>query len=223
MKHIKAVIFFVIIVAVVYVFRFSPFAQEITIESIRQFLLSFGFFTWILFILIYAIGAVISIPGTILTFVGAILFGAWLGTLLNVIGATIGATLAFLVARYLAHDYIDGLFKYENIKQKLNEHGFKIIFILRLLPFVPYFALNYVAGLSRIRLKDFILASFLGMIPGTFIYTYLFATVGEQILTEGFSLQAILVPEVFIAIGLFILLMTSTIFIKKYYGKKVLK
>ncbi len=88
---IKFIIFLVLIAAVVYIFRYSPLSSRLTVENIKNFVESFGFFSFLAFVFVYALGTVVSIPGVIITFIGAVLFGTFLGMLLNVVGATIGA------------------------------------------------------------------------------------------------------------------------------------
>lgn len=129
----------------------------------------------ILFILIYAIGTVFFLPGSVLTLAGGALFGPWFGTFYNLTGATIGATLAFLVARYLASDWVEmkteGRLK--QLKQGVENEGWRFIAFVRLVPLFPFNLLNYALGLTRIKLSHYILASYLCMLPGGFAYTWL--------------------------------------------------
>lgn len=169
----------------------------------------------LVFISIYAIGTLISVPGTVLTFAGAVLYGPWLGTIVNVIGATIGASLAFFAASYLGRDFIERLMqgKLESFQKRTEKDGFKAILLLRLVPLFPFVGINYAAGLTRIHFKDYFLATLIGIIPGGFVYTYLFATLGDKILTSGFHIKDLMVPEVLIALGLFAALIAiSTIY-----------
>jgi uncharacterized membrane protein YdjX (TVP38/TMEM64 family) len=129
----------------------------------------------LLFILIYAAGTVVFLPGSVLTLAGGALFGPVLGTLYNLIGATIGSTLAFLIARYLASDWVERKAggRLKRLKEGVEQEGWRFVAFVRLVPLFPYNLLNYALGLTRLRLSHYIIASFLFMLPGAFAYTYL--------------------------------------------------
>jgi uncharacterized membrane protein YdjX (TVP38/TMEM64 family) len=190
---------------------------DITSFFNREVINSFGALAPIIYILIYTIATTIFVPGTILTLIGALLFGTWLGTLYTVIGATCGATAAFFVARFGGRDFIAKLLKGKFIKfdEGIEHNGFNINLIFRLIPIFPFNALNFAFGLTKIKVRDYIGSTFLGIIPGTFIYTYLFATVGEKIITEGFSWSTIATRDVLLPVALFILLIIVSLIFKK--------
>ncbi len=96
------------------------------------------------------------------------------GTAYNVLASNLGATLAFLMARYFGRDFVSRLMKgrVEAFDEKVAGHGFKFIFTLRLIPLIPFNGLNLGSGFSKIKYRDYLIGSFLGMLPGTFIYTY---------------------------------------------------
>ena len=96
------------------------------------------------------------------------------GTVYNVLASNLGATLAFLMARYFGRDFVSRLMKgrIESFDEKVAKHGFRFILTLRLIPLIPFNGLNLGSGLSRIKYRDYLLGSVLGMLPGTFIYTY---------------------------------------------------
>ena len=126
----------------------------------------------IAYLAIYTIGCVFFFPNTILLIVGALAFGPWLGTLYVNLGANLGAAAAFGVGRWVARDTADGLMPEwaRRLSQRLDSGGFKTIFALRLVPFCPYNALNYAAGLSRMRFRDYMLGGALGMTPVLFLW-----------------------------------------------------
>ena len=129
----------------------------------------------LLFMAVYAVGAVLFLPGSVLTLAGGALFGPVLGTLYNLTGATIGATLAFLVARYLASDWVAEKTG-GRLKQLINGvegEGWRFVAFVRLVPLFPFNLLNYALGLTRIRLSHYILATWVCMLPGAIAYTYL--------------------------------------------------
>ena len=129
----------------------------------------------ILFMLIYALGAVFFLPGSALTLAGGALFGPVWGTLYNLTGATIGATLAFLIARYLASDWVEqktgGHLK--QLKQGVEGEGWRFVAFVRLVPLFPFNLLNYALGLTRIKLSHYLIATYVCMLPGALAYTYL--------------------------------------------------
>ncbi|TLD41955.1 MAG: putative DedA family protein [Candidatus Jettenia ecosi] len=101
-------------------------------------------------------------------------FGVVWGTMYNFIAANLGATFAFFMARYLGRDFVSKLVrgKVGKYEKKIAGQGFRFIFTLRLIPIIPFNGLNISAGLSGIKYRDYLLGSALGMIPGTFLYTY---------------------------------------------------
>lgn len=135
-----------------------------------------GAWAAIAYIGLYMIAAVAWVPGSILTLAAGALFGLGWGTLYTVIGATVGASLAFLVGRYVARSAIERRLgdspKLRAVDDAVAREGAKIVFLLRLSPVFPYNALNYALGLTRVRFRDYVPASALGMIPGTFMYVY---------------------------------------------------
>lgn len=129
----------------------------------------------LVFIAIYALGAVLFAPGSVLTLAGGALFGPVWGTLYNLVGATIGATLAFLVARYLAQDWVSRKAggKLKQLLDGVDAEGWKFVAFTRLVPVFPFNLLNYALGLTRIRLAHYVAATFVFMLPGAIAYTYL--------------------------------------------------
>jgi uncharacterized membrane protein YdjX (TVP38/TMEM64 family) len=146
--------------------------QASTLEGVLR---GFGPFAPLLFVLCYSLATVLFAPGLILTVAGGAFFGPAWGTLWNLLGATIGATLAFLVARYLASDWVAARAG-QRLKRLINgveEEGWHFVAFVRLVPLFPFTVVNYAFGLTRIRLTEYVIASFVCMIPGTFAYTYL--------------------------------------------------
>ncbi len=128
--------------------------------------------------LVYVAGTVLLIPGTLLTAGSGFLYGLVGGVLVVSPASTLGATIAFLLsrsfAREWAHRRISRYRQFEAIDRAVEKHGFKIVFLLRLEPmFISFVLLNYALGLTRVRLRDYVLASWLGMLPATLLYVYL--------------------------------------------------
>ena len=185
-------------------------------ENITNYLDGFGILAPLIFIFIYIIATIVFLPGLILTMLAGILFGPVFGTIYSIIGATIGATLAFLIARYLAIEKIEKLIegkKLDYIRKSVENEGWKFVAYTRLVPLFPFNLLNYSYGLTNIKLKDYIWASFIFMLPGTFAYVYLGFT-GTEILNNGENL----IRTVLILIAIF-----ATIIYIPYYLKKVSK
>jgi len=140
----------------------------------------------LLFMLIYAIGTVFFLPGSVLTLLGGALFGPFWGTLYNLTAATVGAMLSFLVARYLASDWV-ALKTGGKMKQLINgveNEGWRFVAFTRLVPLFPFNLLNYALGLTRISFTQYSLATYICMLPGAIAYTYL-GYIGREAATGG--------------------------------------
>jgi uncharacterized membrane protein YdjX (TVP38/TMEM64 family) len=125
------------------------------------------------FIAIYILQTALSLPGaTVLTLASGALFGSVTGTVYVNIGATTGAVLAFLAARYLFHDAVQNKLgtRLEKINSELEKAGFNYLLSLRLVPIFPFFLINLASGLTKIPLRAFFLATMIGIIPGSFVY-----------------------------------------------------
>ncbi len=160
----------------------------------------------LLFMLIYALAAVLFLPGSVLTLAGGALFGPVLGTLYNLTGATLGATLAFLIARYLASDWVAEKTG-GRVKQLINGvegEGWRFVAFVRLVPLFPFNLLNYALGLTRLRLLHYIIATYLFMLPGAIAYTYLgyagreAVAGGEGMIQKGLLALALLAVVAFL-------------------------
>ena len=129
----------------------------------------------IAFIAAYAVACVAFVPASLLTLAAGALFGVVRGTIFVLIGATLGALGAFLVARYLARDWVAARVakdpRFAAIDAAIAEQGRRVVFLLRLSPVIPFNVLNYALGLTKVRVADFVIAS-AGMIPGTLLYVY---------------------------------------------------
>jgi uncharacterized membrane protein YdjX (TVP38/TMEM64 family) len=142
-------------------------------DALAEYYERHRFITVTAFVMVYIIQTALSLPGaTVLTLTAGAVFGAFTGTAFVNIGATIGATLAFLVARYLFRDVIQNKFgaRTSKINSELETRGFNYLLFLRLVPLFPFFLINLGAGLTRIPLRTFILGTMVGIIPGSFVY-----------------------------------------------------
>jgi uncharacterized membrane protein YdjX (TVP38/TMEM64 family)/rhodanese-related sulfurtransferase len=127
------------------------------------------------FIAVYAIAAVLFLPGSVLTLAGGALFGPLWGTLYSLTGAALGATLAFLVARHLASDWVATKSggRLRKLMDGVEAEGWRFVAFVRLVPLFPFNLSNYALGLTRIRLAHYVAATYAFMLPGGFAYTYL--------------------------------------------------
>lgn len=142
----------------------------------------------VVFILGYATATVAFIPGSLLTLAAGAIFGLAEGTAYVFVGATLGACLAFLVARYVARGAvekrIEGKEKFAAIDQAVGREGRKIVFLMRLSPIFPFNLLNYALGLTKVRFVDYAIAC-VGMLPGTFLYVYYGKLLGDVAAVAG--------------------------------------
>lgn len=124
---------------------------------------------------LFALGTVLFIPGALVGLAGGALFGPVWGTMLNLAGATLGATAAFLVARFIAADWVRGKAggRLERLIKGVEREGWRFVAFTRLVPLIPFNLLNYALGLTRIPMIAYILASLICMVPGALAYTWL--------------------------------------------------
>jgi uncharacterized membrane protein YdjX (TVP38/TMEM64 family) len=145
------------------------------VPRFAQWVEGLGVWGPIVFILGYAVAAVAFIPGSLLTLAAGAIFGLAKGTVYTLIGATLGACAAFLVARYGARGAIErriaGNAKFAAIDKAVGREGFKIVALLRLSPIFPFNLLNYALGLTKVRFWQYAAAS-VAMLPGTLLYVY---------------------------------------------------
>ncbi len=136
----------------------------------------------VVFVLGYTVATVAFIPGSLLTLAGGAIFGLAEGTALVFAGASLGATAAFLASRYMVRGAIERRVaaepRFAAIDRAVGREGFKIVLLLRLTPVVPFVLLNYALGLTRVKLRDYVLA-FSGMLPATLLYVYYGKVVGD--------------------------------------------
>jgi uncharacterized membrane protein YdjX (TVP38/TMEM64 family) len=168
----------------------------------------------ILFILVYILQTAFSLPGaTIMTLAGGFLFGSLWATLYVNIGATAGATLAFLAARYLFHEWVERKFgdRLGPIQEGFAKNAFSYLLTLRLIPLFPFFLVNLLSGLTRVRVSTYVAATAVGIIPGSFVYTF----AGRQLGTIN-TLSELASPRLILAFSLLGLLILVPVFYRKF-------
>ena len=207
----KKSLFLICIIAIMAIFYYFNLFSFSNVDQIKEFVLGYGYFAPIVFILLFAIVPLTLFPDAILAIAGGLIFGLYEGTLYIIIGALCGATLSFYIARYYG-SWIREKLKGENflnIDKAVKKNGFLIILLLRLVPLVPFDIISYSAGFSSIRYKDFILASGLGIIPGVLVY----ANIGAQSLNFGSN-------EFYISISLLVALVVVSMMFKNNLKRK---
>jgi uncharacterized membrane protein YdjX (TVP38/TMEM64 family) len=213
-KQKKQILLLILLFAAIIALRYSPLGKALTFDNLKQhrdILITlvqdhYGL-SVMLFIGVYILAAAFSIPGAvILTLGGGFLFGTPAATVYVNIGATAGASLAFLSARYLLGERLQE--KYQNQLDKFNaeitKNGARYLLSLRFIPVFPFFLINFLSGLTKIPLKTFVWTTSLGIIPGTAVYAF----AGRQIGTIN-ALSEILSKKVIIA---FVILALFAIF-----------
>jgi uncharacterized membrane protein YdjX (TVP38/TMEM64 family) len=160
----------------------NTFNPQSILRDALQWIDSLGTVGAIAFIALYIIATVAFLPGTILTLGAGVVFGVVWGSLYVFIGATLGATAAFIVGRYLARNWVNskisGNKKFAAIDQAVSREGLKIVLLTRLSPMFPFILLNYAFGITGVSLKDYFIGS-IGMIPGTIMYVYIGSLAGN--------------------------------------------
>ena len=172
----------------------------------------------ILYVALYILQTGFSLPGgALMTLTGGFLFGSVLGTIFVNIGATTGATLAFLAARYVLRDWVERKFgkRIEPIQAGFAQNAFSYLLTLRLIPAFPFFLVNLVSGLTRIPLGTYVIATSIGIIPGSFVYAF----AGRQLGSIN-SLAEIASPPVLMAFTFLGLLALVPIVHRKFVEKK---
>lgn len=162
---------------------------------IKTELLSLGAWGPIAYILLYAVGPSFLVPGAVMTIAGGLAFGAFWGAIWSLAGANLGALIAFAAGRFLGKSFVEGIIgkRFQHLMQSLVRNGFYVILYLRLVPVIPYNALNLLAGASPITFRDYLWATLIGMIPGTVLFAFL-----------GDALWHPTSPRFFVAIGLIV-------------------
>jgi uncharacterized membrane protein YdjX (TVP38/TMEM64 family) len=169
-----------------------------------------------LFILAYIVQTAFSLPGaTIMTLAGGFLFGSLWAALYVNIGATTGATVAFLAARYLLRQWVEKRFgdRLSPIQEGFAKNAFSYLLTLRLIPLFPFFLVNLLSGLTRVKVGTYAAATAIGIIPGSFVYTF----AGRQLGTIN-NLSELASPKLLLALSLPGLLVLIPIVYRKFIG-----
>jgi uncharacterized membrane protein YdjX (TVP38/TMEM64 family) len=201
---LKAILFVLFIIAAISIIRFTPAKEFLTQESLRRLLEEAGFWAPLIYIVIYAAGICFFVPGTLLTAIGAAIFGASWGFLYVWIGAMIGASAAFWIGRTLGREFAASLIgdRLRRYDDAIERNGFATVLYLRLVYF-PFTAMNFGMGLTKVRFWDYFFGTGLGIIVGTFIFTFFIGTLNEVWASGDWG--NLISFKVFFSVALFIL------------------
>ncbi len=172
-KTIKFIILIAFVLGAFFAVRFLGLGRYLDQESMRAWIEGFGVWGPLVYMLVYAIAPSLMLPGLPITVVGGVLFGPFWGVVYVSIGATTGATLAFIIARRMGRDWVESIIKggrLAEIDEAVEKKGWKIVAFTRLIPLFPFNFLNYAFGLTRIGLLPYFLATFFFMLPGITAY-----------------------------------------------------
>ena len=214
----KAIFLVIFIVTAIILVRFTPVKNYLTAEALGQFLDSAGFWGPVVFMVIYAVGVCLFLPGTLLTGLGAAIFGAYWGFVYVWFGAMAGASAAFLIGRTLGREFASSLIadRLKKYDDAIGRNGFATVLYLRLVYF-PFTPMNFGMGLTKVRFWDYFFGTGLGIIVGTFIFTFFIGTL-KDVWASG-NWGELISFKVFFSIALFIFSFFIPKIIKKIKGE----
>jgi uncharacterized membrane protein YdjX (TVP38/TMEM64 family) len=215
---VKASILVAFVVVAIYIIRFTPVKGFLTPEALSRFLEAAGILAPLVYMLVYAVGVCLFVPGTLLTALGAAIFGAYWGFAYVWVGAMVGASAAFWIGRTLGREFAasligDRLKKYDDA---IERNGFATTLYLRLVYF-PFTPMNFGMGLTKVRFWDYLFGTGLGIIVGTFIFTFFVGTLKEVWASGNWA--ELISFKVFFSVGLFVFSLFIPKIIKKIRGE----
>ena len=216
---IKMLIFSAFIIGAILLVRLTPVKDYLSADWLGRFLGRAGFWAPVVFILVYATGVCLFLPGTLLTGLGAAIFGAYWGFAWVWIGAMLGASAAFFIGRTLGREFAASLIgnRLKKYDDAIERNGFATVLYLRLVYF-PFTPMNFGMGLTRVHFWDYFAGTGLGIIVGTFIFTFFIGAL-KEVWASGNWAQLISF-KVFFSIGLFIFSFFIPKIIKKIRGEE---
>jgi uncharacterized membrane protein YdjX (TVP38/TMEM64 family) len=215
---LKAAVLLVFIFLAVFAVRFTPMRRYLTAGQLGRVLEGAGTWAPIAFMALYAVGVCLFVPGTLLTGIGAAIFGPYRGFLYVWVGAMLGASAAFMIGRTLGREFAaslvgDRLKKYDDA---IERNGFAAVLYLRLVYF-PFTAMNFGMGLTKVGFRDYLFGTGLGILVGTFIFTFFVGTLKEVWASGNWG--DLLSIKVFFSVALFIFSLFIPKIIRKIKGE----
>lgn len=214
MRKVKYIITILGIIAVGIIINRTALFNGLTPTDIQNYVSSFGIYAPIIYIVLFTVVPLTLFPDAILAIAGGMAFGLIGGFIYTMIGALCGATLAFYLARSLGREVLKPLIgdKLNKLESKIEHNGFIVVLLLRLIPLFPFDIISYSAGLSKVKYKDFILATVVGTIPGIFVFT----NIGDKSLDIGSD-------AFYVSLVLLVLLLLFSLTLKKKFIVKNMK
>jgi uncharacterized membrane protein YdjX (TVP38/TMEM64 family) len=216
---IKALILAAFIFGAILLMQLTPAKDYLTADALGRFLDRAGFWAPLVFILLYAVGVCLFLPGTLITGLGAAIFGAYWGFVWVWLGAMLGASAAFFIGRTLGREFAASLIgdKLKKYDDAIERNGFATVLYLRLVYF-PFTPMNFGMGLTKVHFWDYFSGTGLGIIVGTFIFTFFIGTL-KEIWASG-NWAELISFKVFFSIGLFVFSLFIPKIIKKIKGEE---
>jgi uncharacterized membrane protein YdjX (TVP38/TMEM64 family) len=216
MKNLRKLIGLVLFGAIVAIlWAFTPMRALFDKSLLVMHLKDLGDWAIPSFLIGYTIATVLGVPATVLTIAGGAVFGLLVGTLLTVVGATVGAIGAFLLARYLLHDWAEHHFgnhkRLAKLRRTVQNHPLRSVLVVRFANIVPFNLANFLLGLTPIDFKSYTIGTFFGIIPGSLVYTGL-GVAGMQALNGGDRLP------LFTALGVLLLVTVVPLLLKNRFA-----
>ncbi|MCF8069937.1 MAG: TVP38/TMEM64 family protein [Desulfobacterales bacterium] len=214
---VKAIILLVFIIVAILIIKYTPLLSYLTPEKLGSFMDAAGVWAPIFYVALYAAGVCVFLPGTLLTGLGAAIFGPYWGFLYVWIGAMIGACGAFFIGRTLGREFAASLIgdKLKKYDDAIGRNGFATVLYLRLVYF-PFTPMNFGMGLTKVKFWDYFFGTGLGIIVGTFIFTFFIGTL-KDVWASG-NWDELISFKVFFSIGLFAFSFFIPKIIKKIKG-----
>jgi uncharacterized membrane protein YdjX (TVP38/TMEM64 family) len=213
----KPVILLTLLVAAVAGVQLSGAGRYLQQDTLRSLIAGYGALAPAIYILIYTLAPVLFLPGLPITIVGGILFGPFWGVVYTITGSTLGASLAFLTARYLARDWVAAKLtgpKWEKLDREVEQHGWKVVAFTRLIPAFPFNLLNYAFGLTKVSFTHYLLATFFCMLPACIAFIVFSSSLLGLI-------RGNLSPTALLGIALIVVVSLIPVFYRKFKARKL--
>lgn len=191
MKNAKIVLVPVVLFVLIIVIAFIAwYAHDIPIYEVKHLLESIGNWSYVVFFLLCIVRSFLLLPCGFTSALGGMLFGSVKGTAIAVIGYTLGSMILFYLSRALGKEWARGFLKKRAsvLESMVTQNGFLSVLMLRLIPIFPFDAVSCLGGVSNVKVTDYVLATFIGSLPGVFLYVYF----GEAL--KSFSFKQIIIP-----------------------------
>jgi uncharacterized membrane protein YdjX (TVP38/TMEM64 family) len=215
-SSLKRLLLLGLLVAAIFLIRYAGGMKYLEQDALRNLIVGYGILAPAIYMLIYALAPVLLLPGLPITIVGGILFGPFWGVVYTITGATAGACLAFLVARYVARDWVESKLRsprWRSLDKEVEKHGWKMVAFTRLIPAFPFNLLNYAFGLTKIKFSHYAITTFICMLPACIAFIVFSSSLLDLI-------RGKISPGLIIGVVLIALVSLIPFFHKKFRGGK---